>query len=237
MTEKRNVNVLCLKWGKKYPSEYVNILHASVKRNLTLPHRFICITDDPRGLHPEIEVKDLIMCNKFNSGWWHKLSYFASPLYDIEGTVLTLDLDIVIVENIDCFFEMEGDFCIQRDIIPKNGFNSSIMRFEAGKHSDILGKWNPAWIGKYLPSGEWMWGDQAWITKNRPKATTWQEGWVRSYKWECCKHVYAKTGYNRNRNRNNKSFKFELPVGCKIIMFHGKPHPHEALHNIGKWWK
>ena len=34
-------SVLCMKWGDRYGSEYVNRLFAMVARNLTLPHRFI----------------------------------------------------------------------------------------------------------------------------------------------------------------------------------------------------
>ena len=44
------VNVLCLKWGDRYPAFYVNRLYAAVKRNLRRPFRFVCVTDDPTGL-------------------------------------------------------------------------------------------------------------------------------------------------------------------------------------------
>ena len=50
------VNVMCLKWGNKYGPEYVNRLHNMVKRNLTIPHRFVCFTDDPKGLQEGIET-------------------------------------------------------------------------------------------------------------------------------------------------------------------------------------
>jgi len=51
------VNVVCLKWGIKYDREYVNRLYSMVERNLTIPHRFICVTDDPRELNPAIETR------------------------------------------------------------------------------------------------------------------------------------------------------------------------------------
>ncbi len=38
--------VLCMKWGRRYGSNYVNTLYSMVQRNLTVPHRFICLTDD-----------------------------------------------------------------------------------------------------------------------------------------------------------------------------------------------
>ena len=33
-------------------------------------------------------------------------------LYNLQARALFLDLDIVIVDNIDCFFELEGEFRI-----------------------------------------------------------------------------------------------------------------------------
>ena len=43
------VNVLCFSWGTKYGAPYVNKLYRGVKRNMTIPFRFICMTDDPTG--------------------------------------------------------------------------------------------------------------------------------------------------------------------------------------------
>ena len=50
------VNVLCLKWGTYYGPEYVNRLYAGVRRNLKRPFRFVCVTDNPAGLRPEVET-------------------------------------------------------------------------------------------------------------------------------------------------------------------------------------
>ena len=39
-------NVVCIKWGEKYSAEYVNRLYGMVQRQLSLPHRFVCLTED-----------------------------------------------------------------------------------------------------------------------------------------------------------------------------------------------
>lgn len=57
------VNVVCMKWGTKYPALYVNNLASMVKRNLTLPYRFVCFTDDPTGLDNDIETFPLPVIN------------------------------------------------------------------------------------------------------------------------------------------------------------------------------
>lgn len=48
------VNILCLKYGKRYPAHYVNRLYAGVSRNLRRPFQFYCCTDDAEGIHSVI---------------------------------------------------------------------------------------------------------------------------------------------------------------------------------------
>ena len=50
------VNVLCLKWGKRYGADYVNRLYRGVSANLSRPFRFVCVTDDPSGLAAGVET-------------------------------------------------------------------------------------------------------------------------------------------------------------------------------------
>ena len=45
-----SLNVICMKWGTKYSSEYVNKLYSMVARNLSVPFRFVCFTDDADGI-------------------------------------------------------------------------------------------------------------------------------------------------------------------------------------------
>ena len=52
-------NVICIKWGTKFGAEYVNRLYRMVQKNLTIPHRFVCFTDNSEGLSDGIEVREL----------------------------------------------------------------------------------------------------------------------------------------------------------------------------------
>ena len=51
-----SVNVITIKWGKRYGPEYVNRLYGSVKRNLSREFRFVCFTDDAEYIRPEVET-------------------------------------------------------------------------------------------------------------------------------------------------------------------------------------
>jgi len=62
-------------------------------------------------------------------------------LYNLQARALFLDLDIVIVDNIVWFFKVEGKFRIIKDQKWRSWRitgNSSVYRFNIGKHGDIF---------------------------------------------------------------------------------------------------
>ena len=61
-------NVICIKWGTKFGPDYVNRLYKMVEKNLKIPHRFVCFTDNAEGLVEGIEVRDLPEYND-NTVW------------------------------------------------------------------------------------------------------------------------------------------------------------------------
>jgi len=81
------MKVVCLNWNNYLGrgDEYVSKLRNMVARHLTIPYEFIVVTeaDLPTG----------------KEGWWNKLSLLR--MYGDVGTVLYLDLDVVISGNID----------------------------------------------------------------------------------------------------------------------------------------
>lgn len=217
-----DVSIVCLKWGTKYSPDYVNKLYSMVKRNLTIPFDFYCFTDCDKGIDPWVKIRPLLDDNL--KGWWGKVSYFKTPMADIEGIVLTLDLDMVIVDNIDCLFDVPGDFVIMKDKFPQNGNNSSVMLFEANTCGDIYDdldltntEFNTGAIGDNTKAK--YWGDQVWITEKRPQATNFPEKWIATYKWDCL----------------DEKKQFKLDDGVKMIAFTGKPDPHE-VPEVSKWW-
>lgn len=205
------LNVCCLKWGNKYSADYVNRLAAMVRRNLSLPHRFVCFTDDPSGIHPSVECLPLL--DNELEGWWHKISFFRSDLHDLKGTLLFLDLDIVIVGSLNPFFEYPGKFCIIEDWLSagKPLYNSSIFRLEIGSMTHVYNqfkKQDRASIQQKYP------GDQEWISQHVSGVTLWPAAWCVSFKWQCALPHPEHPA---------------IPDGSRIIVFHGKPDPHEAM--------
>ncbi len=232
----QTVNVLCIKWGRKYGPEYVIKLHAMVRRHLTRPFRFVCLTDDAQGIDPSIEVKPIpaVGFAEFDTRqpWtfahgWLKLTSFAQPLYDLGGRTLFLDLDIVIVDNIDCFFEEQGDFCVIREWDKKDGTgNTSVYLYTIGAHADVL-----AYLNNNYPAAlAEVRNEQEFITSylgRQGKVSYWPAPWCVSFKRHCVP-----------RGLLNWVRAPSIPPGAKIIAFHGKPNPPDAIAgHSGKWYR
>jgi len=223
------INIICMKWGTKYGPEYVNTLYSMVSRNIKLPFRFICLTDDNIGFVDGIEsfaIPKLNIPNGPERGW-DKLLTFTAPLYDLKGQALYLDLDIVIIDNIDCFFEFPAQFPIIKDWVKKDVTgNSSVYRFSINQHADILAnfKENHQQIRKQVRN------EQEYLSQyvaKQQQLTYWPENWCQSFKYNCIKKGWA--GW---------FIPPELPFGAKIIIFHGKPNPPDAIMGrSGKWYR
>ena len=134
------INILCLKHGTKYDSSYVNKLYTACKKHCTLDFKFYCATEDPQNLHPQINV--IKLPNSAMSGWWYKPWLFSRDL-QLTGTILYMDLDVVVADNINKIFTHKpGQWLICRDFTRAmrpswEKFNSSVMRWEAGEHEFI----------------------------------------------------------------------------------------------------
>lgn len=220
------VNVICMKWGSKYGPEYVNILQAMVARNLVRPHRFVCFTDDPRGINAMVECQPLPPCNVPHKAetaeWrrsspWRKVSLFAPRLGDLQGPTLFLDLDVIITGSLDRFFELPGEFCIihnwtQRD---REIGNSSVFRFIPGAYPEIFEKYNadPDALACAIDN------EQMYVSQQlKGRIVWWPDAWVRSFKRHCLPGG-IRNWFTRPR----------FTPEASIIVFHGTPNPPDAI--------
>ena len=223
-------NVICMKWGDKYSADYVNILFNMVSRNLSIPFRFVCFTDDPKGINEQVEVFDLPSLNLPNNipeRGWLKLTTFSKTLGDLEGKALFLDLDLIITGSLDELFEIEGDFLIVKDFIRKDVTgNSSVYRFEIGHHEDVIENFK----NNFTDIKNTHRNEQEYLSAFMDKKNLlsyWPEDWCKSFKKHCI-------------HKGLKQFFYppELPENTRIVIFHGKPNPPEAIAGkSGKWYR
>jgi len=226
------VNVLCLKWGTRYGADYVNILHRSVRRNLSIPFEFHCCTDDPTGLDPEVNVIPFPENPGIKRQWPDilvKLMVLRDGFGGLVGPTLFLDLDIAITGPIDDFFSYQpGEFCIIHNWVnwrkkllgrhPSVG-NSSVFRFEAGK-SQYAYETFLREMGRAEDTAQFN-TEQAFLTYAMGNPNWWPNDWVKSFKWN------LRPAFPLNLIRKPK-----LPKGCRILVFHGRPDPDEAIRGF-----
>ena len=131
-----------------------------------------------------------------------------------------MDLDVVIVKNIDCFFTCGKDhnFVGMNDFNPSSGqFNSSIMKFNNTTTTKLI--WEE--YTKRRTDFKKHAGDQNIITdliKKHKDTISFPDSWTQSYKW-----------YDREGKRFHQSkWTFELHPEAKVCVFHGSPNPHDS---------
>lgn len=218
---------ICVKWGEKYNAECVNRLHSMLRKQLSRPFTLHCITDNSEGIDADIVTHAPKNMNL--TGWWLKLSIFDSDLYNLNGDILYLDLDVVIVDNIDAMFDyMPGEFLISGDL-QTGEYNSSVFRLPIGSQAMV---WN-SFIKNQEEIIAQYHGDQDWISLKSHQAVLWPNEWVVSFKKQCNARIKRSWGLMGKLLRHLGLMKVSgeaiIPAGSKIIQFHGKPDPDDVV--------
>jgi hypothetical protein len=232
------VNVICLKYGKLYPAHYVNRLYAGVCRHLNRPFSFHCCTENPKDLHQDIHIIPFPKNPGLKSHWPHvlaKLMLTKTGFGNLSGATLFLDLDVVITESLDAFFDYQpGRFCIihnwvnwRKNLLGKRPHvgNSSVFRFEAGEPSDYIYQTFLREMSRAEDRSQFN-TEQAFLTYAAKDVVWWPHEWVRSFKWHC------RPIFPLNLLRIPR-----LPTACRVLVFHGNPDPEEAINGFhGTKW-
>lgn len=233
-----------MKWGQAYGPEYVNRLRNGVARNLSYPHRFICFTDDATGIDQGIEVlplPDLGLPPEHKDLRWRKLAILGRDVFGLQGTALFLDLDLVVVEKLDPFFDHPGKFLIIRDmdlfrakplrkLNPKRDHflnmvgNSSVFRMEMGAHSDILEEFvhDPSAAQASFKISQQFMSD---ALHRRGLLEYWPKEWCVSFKNHCVpRHLHS---YFQDPC---------IPNGARIVVFAGNLKMQDVISGGGSTW-
>ena len=216
--------VICLKWGDKYDSMYVNRLHNGLKNNCTLPFELHCFTEDSRGIDSDVVIHDLPYSDQISS-WWNKVWLFSDEVPFEKGErVLYIDLDTLITGNIDVILSDDTSGMVMlRDFywgIAKTATQSAsgLMAWNIDELTHIwheFKKDSDSAINSVYPHG-----DQVFISKClNNEVHYWQDLYpeqVVSFK------VHCNSG---------------LPSSASVVCFHGEPSIPDAASNHWKSWK
>lgn len=130
-------------------------------------------------------------------GWWSKMEMFGPSL---EGDVLMMDLDVVVLSLPD----IPKGTTVLRDWLEPSVMNSSLMFVTERDRAKVWAAFNADPAGHMARYTRWpSLGDQAFLQTVIGSAQKWDDS-IRSYKVHCRKG---------------------LPVGAKVVCFHGDPRP------------
>ena len=216
--------IICMKWGTRYGSEFVNRLYRSILRQTSRETRLVCFTDDGAGINPNVQIEPIPHIDlppELALTPWRKLTMWKYPLADLEGDVLFLDLDLVITGSLDDLFDYEpGRFCVIENWtqMGKAIGNTSCFRFPIGKYQhiyqDIQSNPDPI-LDSYRI-------EQVYISKEIDDMVFWPRLWCASFKHT----LMPKWPMNFLKTPR-------LPTDTRIVAFTGKPDQDEAA--IGVW--
>jgi len=213
------LNICCVQVGnyEGRGAEYVNTLFDMARRNLAegYPGKFVCFTDDPRGLDEGIEARPV---QPGLTGWWNKLYLFKSGVFREGERVLYFDLDTLITGRLDEIAGYAGEFAIMADLFkpvsgPFSGWQSGVMAWRGGFGSHLWEEFEKAGFPDVVG------GDQAWIASHQPTADLFQNLYPDLFV------SYKATGG-------------EIPTKASVVCFHGHPRPHEVLEGwVPQVWR
>ena len=231
-------NLIVVHHGTVYGPEYVLNLWQSARQHSRTGFNFYVFTDNIKQ-HPQDLGWNFIKLPNYGNidgfkPWWYKLELFNSA-NAVQGNNLYFDLDIIIINNIDDFWNWQpNEFRICQD------FNRAFSKNTSYSNSSVM-----AWQDNSL---DWLYrkftqnmqhtvhkhrGDQDFIhaeTKNIIK--WWPREWAMSWKWEI-----KGGGMLRPRGEYRTDHPYIIPENTRLIVCHGSPNPHEITELQAFWHK
>lgn len=229
------LSVVCWKWKPKpgyrsaFGADSVNTLRNMVAAHYHKPHRFICVTDDPAGIDPAVEVIKLwddhaqvaSPCGARQPSCFRRLKAFSKDAEALFGPrFVSIDLDCVITGALAPLWDRTEDFVIWGDTSPKTPYNGSMFLLRAGSRQQVWEQFNPVSSPARGRALGYFGSDQAWIaTCLGPREAKWSRS----------------DGVFSYRNDIKPMPGHALPDQARIVMFHGKVDPWSAESQQLAW--
>lgn len=173
---------VCWKWrdpgtGHRLPSvcsytaHHVNVLQRMLDRHVSVPHRVVCLTDDPAG----VECETLPVPTQYAElgGCFRRLWMFSDEAAAVLGErFVSIDLDVVVLDDLAPLFDRPEPLVMNSYMPgshwdPDQHVNGGMMLITAGAHPELWEHFTPA-CGTFRVRdgrrrGLCIGTDQAWI--------------------------------------------------------------------------
>lgn len=153
----------------RYTADDVRLLQRMVKRHLSVPHEFVCITDRPELFRGDTEIRSVPIdwTTHVPGRLFVKLMTFGPHMRDRVGErVLVMDLDTIIVGNMDAIVDRSEDLVLWRNptripwenptVRGRPHYNTSVVLHRTGTLTDV---WS-----RFCPSRPVVRDDQWWVS-------------------------------------------------------------------------
>jgi hypothetical protein len=186
-------SIVCFLWhsgnAREYTSKHVNYFADMVRRNMTIPYRFICVTDDTEGFDDSIELFKLPKEVDWIKGVktpeiqhlpssYRRLWLFSKEAKCLGDRILQMDIDALIVKDLAPLFSMPDDFVGWRPMSEHRAKIKPVQRayrigggtwlLRTGTHTHIWENFSVDKIKEVRHIG-WRGSDQAWLSYNLAK--------------------------------------------------------------------
>ncbi len=242
------LTVVCWKWhpvpGSRHPAtaytaRHVNVLRAMVRRHLHRSHEFVCVTDDPQGLDPDIRIVPLWDDWRNLGRCYVRLRAFAPDMAKIFGPrFVSIDLDTVIVDDITPLFDTAVDFKIWGDVLASTPYNGSLWLLNAGSRRSVWAQFDPDTHICEAAQAGLIGSDQAWLALHlgADEAKWTRADGVVSFRH----HVLGRRNWPIAKLRRvlPEPLRARPPDGARIVFFHGSHDPsHPSVQDAFPWIK
>lgn len=202
-----------------FPPHAVNVLRRMVERHYPKRHRFVCVTDDPRGLDRGIDVVPLwsdfadvrVENTAKHPSCYRRLRAFSPDIAKVFGDrFVSLDLDLVITGELAPLWDRPEPFVCYSGTRGPGHLNGSMWLLTAGAFPHVWRDFDPDRSPALARSAGFFGSDQGWMSYCLAKtAATWGKAdGVVSF---------------RNEIRTNRPA--VLPNGARVVVMHGAMKP------------
>jgi hypothetical protein len=140
------ITIVCWKWKTpevdsaksrtNYSADHVNTFASMISRNVSIPYKIVCITDDSQGIDSSVEILPLWDDLSEYGMCYRRLKVFSEKM-DLGPKFVSMDLDCVILDDISELIDIQEDFKIWQSNVNSTKYCGSMFAMKTGHRKHL----------------------------------------------------------------------------------------------------